>query len=72
MDDGIEPRYLYTDGTPVVQGHCVMPDHHLTTFSVSVRTMDGVTANRLREIIQRELEVVEFARTAQVIYCRKR
>jgi hypothetical protein len=65
MDDGVTTVYVYANGQPVPAGFCVMPDNWTTSFVVRVRSMQPVSADALKALIQGKLEVVEIARTAE-------
>ncbi len=59
--------YVKTDGTPVETGNCVMPDSYVTTFTVTVRSMSGISANALKDVIQGKYEVTNCEKTNGVI-----
>lgn len=63
------PQYIYTDGTPVPEGKRVRGDHSLTTFTVTVRSMKGMTADTLKDAIQKQFEVTDIEVTGQTLVC---
>lgn len=55
-------KYIKTDGSPVNERHCVMPDHWEFEFTVRIRTMTPISAARLENVIQDKFEVTECKR----------
>ena len=51
--------WINADGTPVECGHCVTPDHFLSTFTITVRSMNHVSAEMVKELVQKKFEVVK-------------
>jgi hypothetical protein len=52
--------YVHKDGTPVASGHCVMPDHTTTTFTITLRSNYPVAPDVLKRLLQEKYEVVEI------------
>ncbi len=63
-----EMKYLHTDGTPARPGICMMPDHHVQTFTLTVRSLRPLSSDRLKEIIETKEEVVACERTSATCY----
>lgn len=61
------PTYKKIDGSEVPQGHCVMPDHRMTTFSITLRTLDAVSAERLRRLLETQFECIGMEKTGELI-----
>jgi hypothetical protein len=64
----VEFQYLKVDGTPVPRGHCVMPDHRETTVSVTIRSNNALSLDRVKDILQREFEVTKITITGGTIF----
>ena len=67
----MERIWKYTDDTPVRINERVLPDHHVRTYTLVIRTMNGVVDEALRNAIQARFEVVELTPTAETIFCKK-
>lgn len=53
-------RYSFPDGTPVPPNVCVKPDQHRDTFTITVNSLEGVTAEALKDLIQTRFEVKDI------------
>ncbi len=51
--------YVTKTGDAVPEGHCIMPDHYETTYTVTVRSMMPLSPERLRNVIQDRYEVTD-------------
>lgn len=61
-------NYETLDGDPITDQRCVMPDHRVTELTLSIRTLGTLSVERVRELIQREFEVVKVTPTGGTIY----
>lgn len=61
---------VYTDGSPVPPGFCITPDHYNTTFILTVRTMRPCSEDRLKDIIQKQIEVTNIQIDNELIVAR--
>lgn len=65
----IETKYLHIDGSPAREGICMMPDHYVTTVSVTIRSQFPVSVSTLKDLIQQRHEVVgDIVPTAKTCY----
>ena len=54
--------HFYTDGTPTIEGHCLKAaDHHVQTITVTMRSVDMVTADMVKAQLQKRYEVTKVA-----------
>lgn len=65
-----ETVYLHTDGTPVRPGICMMPDHFVETFTVTVRSEHPIHPDTIKRLIQARNEVTSVEKTAAICYVR--
>lgn len=56
-------RHLYADGTEVARGYCITPDHFVQTFTVTIRSSGGVSADAVKDQIQKRNEVTAIEMT---------
>ena len=71
MNDNVKRECVYTDGTPVPSGYCVMPDHYTTTLTVVVRSSRPISSERITNLIQQQHEVVSCLPTHERCVVRK-
>jgi hypothetical protein len=69
-DDGKVANYIRPDGSPVPPHHCVLPDNYVIKFTVEVRAMSGVSADAIREQLQKRWEVLSVQKTDTTIVVR--
>lgn len=62
--------FKFTDGTTVPQDACITPDHKVDTFTIEIRSLDGTTRERVRELLQTRLEVTRIVHDQQIVYAR--
>lgn len=67
----LEVQWTYTDGTTVPDGHAVLPDHYVDTFTVKVSSMGGLTAKDIMSLLQTRHEVKSVSHTNQTVIIRK-
>lgn len=67
-DKMVKTNHIHVDGRPVVEGHCVVPDHYVQTFTVTVRSLRGISGETLKNLIQKSYEVVVAELTAETCY----
>lgn len=48
---------------PISDGQTVLVDHTIRTFTVSVRSMNDVGANTIKDLIEKKFEVVSIEET---------
>lgn len=72
MPSETEVQVLYSDGSPVPRGYCVMPDHYVTTVQVTIRSLTPVAVESLRDLIQQRHEVIGLSTTEEVCIVRNR
>jgi hypothetical protein len=58
----MKTEYLHKDGTPVETGNCVVPDHWVTVFEVTVRSLGPLTGEEIKQVVQKKYEVVHQPR----------
>ena len=63
----MKTKYLKVDGTTVPQGHCVVPDHRITTVTIELRSISWIDAEVLKAAIERRYEVTDMEVTEQLI-----
>lgn len=56
-----------TDGSPVNGQNCVVPDNHMTTFIVTIRSSSGLGCESIKDLLQRKYEVTGIEKTENVI-----
>jgi len=56
-------KHFYTDGTPVVEGHCLKgADHHVQTITVTLRSSSSmVTADMVKAQLEKRYEVTSVS-----------
>jgi hypothetical protein len=55
-------------GNKVTTRNCVVPDHSVVSFNLSIRTNNRITAAMVEEFLQRKWEVTECKETEGTIY----
>lgn len=70
MNDQVVTEYRHLDGREVREGNCVLPDHTLTTFTVTVRHMGPLGAETIKNLIEQKHETTLVAKTRQLFMCR--
>jgi len=58
--------HLY--GKPLVEGKTVTLDHTVQKFEILIRSMSGVHAQRLKDLIQKQFEVVKIKEVDSISY----
>lgn len=58
--------HLY--GKPLVEGKTVTLDHTVQKFEILIRSMSGVHASRLKDLIQKQFEVVKIKEVDSISY----
>lgn len=61
------PEIINTKGNPVPKNHCIVPDHHLQTFTIKIRSINGISPDTLKNLVQSKYEVTEIAYNACTI-----
>ena len=51
-------KYVYQDGSPVPENHCVIPDTIEKSYIVTVRSMRHISADTIKDLIEKKFEVV--------------
>jgi hypothetical protein len=59
-------RFISATGQPVPENKRVLADHHMLTVTVTVRSMDAISTERLKQLIQTRLEVVNIQEVDKV------
>jgi len=62
-------KIIYPDGTECPAGICIGPDHHVSTFTVTVRTLHGMSPTALKDLLQTRVEVTHIDHTQETIVC---
>jgi hypothetical protein len=58
-----QDQYVYANGTPVKEGEHVIPDHYETTFTVTIRSLNQISEDQLKDQIQQRCEVTNIQKT---------
>jgi len=58
------------DGSAVEDGQCVLVDHSIVTFSVSIRSINNVGPDDIRDQLQKKWEVTDIKETAAEVFVR--
>ena len=61
--EGTTEEYVYPDGTPFDTTKCCKPDNTVTTFEVKIRTLNGLSPERVKVQLGQKWEVVEIKAT---------
>lgn len=61
-------KYLDLQGNEVAPGKCVVPDHTVKTFNITIRSNTGITPDTIKEWLQRRYEVLECTLTDGTVY----
>lgn len=57
-------RYYYADGRPMVdKGQCITPGAHVDKFTISVASLNGVSAEQIKALIEGRHEVKTITHT---------
>jgi hypothetical protein len=56
------------NGKKIEDGETVMVDHSVQTFTVQIRTMNGLPVETLKDYLQRKYEVVNITETKATTY----
>ena len=60
-------KYIYANGQPIPQGHCVVPDHSVQTFTVTIRSLRTLSPETIKNLIEKKFEVLDCEETAGTI-----
>jgi hypothetical protein len=66
----VEFEYKTLDGEPITDHRCIMPDHRETVLTLTIRTIGGLSVERVRHLIEKEFEVLTLAPTGGTIYAK--
>jgi hypothetical protein len=65
----MKTEVVYVDGSPTPKDCCVRQvDHYVATFTVKVRSMNRITPERLKNVIEKSFEVVEIAESNETTF----
>lgn len=66
----VEFDHRTLDGEPITDHRCIVPDHRLTTFTVTVRSIGAVPVDQVRHLIQQKFEVTNVEVTGGTIFAK--
>ena len=62
----MQMQVVRSNGAQVPAGHCIVPDNHVDTFTLQIRSLNGVSADELKALVERRFEVSHIAHSSRV------
>ena len=65
----MKEQHFYTDGNECKEGDCLKaPDHRVQFFNITISSIDAVTPEALKTLIQSKYEVTDINLTDRISY----